>query len=84
MPAKNDDQMTGIDLLIRRIRDKNPYDGNLPGVRLLYGQVLDSIPNAYYHRIKEKKNFITKERILENDLSDISSIASVSGVGSLR
>ncbi|CAI2368165.1 unnamed protein product [Moneuplotes crassus] len=76
--SKNEDGRTGIDLLIQRIRQKNPYDGNLHSIRLLYGKVLDSIPVEYYNRIKSNKNFITKERLLETDLSDISSMKSIS------
>lgn len=75
---KNEDGNTGIDLLIKRIRDKNPYDGNLQSIRLLYWNVLDSIPMNYYLKVKEMKNFVTKERILDSELSDMSSMASKS------
>jgi len=32
----------------------------------------------YYLKIKEMKNFVTKERILDSELSDMSSMASKS------
>ena len=32
----NNDNETGIDLLINRIRHKNPYDDNLGSIKLLY------------------------------------------------
>ena len=37
----NNDNETGIDLLINRIQHKNPYDDNLGSIKLLYCHILD-------------------------------------------
>jgi len=49
---RNKDGFTGIEIITQRIRNRNPYDGNLSSVRLLYWNILDSIPVKYLEHIK--------------------------------
>lgn len=73
LEKKNEDNETGIDLLIKRIKDKNPYDDNLQSIRLLYWNILDSISQDYYNKLKVGLNFIPKDKILQSNFDDNSS-----------
>lgn len=50
--TKNVEKLSGIDILIQRIREKNPYDGNLTGIRFLYWNVLDTVSAKHLQTIK--------------------------------
>lgn len=60
---QNNHGQTGIDIMIQRMKDKNPYDGNLDSLSLLYCNVLDSIPKQMLEEVKAKKGFIPKNKI---------------------
>ena len=48
----NCDNKNGVNLLIDRIKNKNPYDGNLNSIRLLYWNILDSVPKEFLVELK--------------------------------
>lgn len=64
LSKQNNHGQTGIDIMTQRIKDKNPYDGNLDSLSLLYCNVLDSVPKQMLEELKSKKGFIPKNKIL--------------------
>jgi hypothetical protein len=76
LEKKNEDDETAIDLLIKRIKDKNPYDGNLQSVRLLYCNILDSVSPDFYDSLSSNLNFIPKEKILRSNMNNSFTLSS--------
>ena len=69
----NNDGATGLDILMKRIKDRNPYDGNLAAIRLLYWNILDSLSQKEYEKASKSKDFMPKDNILQisESLSDL-------------
>ena len=53
--VKNSDGNTGIDMLIQRIKNVNPYDENLDSIKLLYCYILDNSSTNVHNKLKKQR-----------------------------
>lgn len=54
----------GIDILINRIKEQNPYDDNLESIKILYCKILRVLPKNVLEEVRKNKDFIPPEKIM--------------------